>query len=98
MWDRKAGKAQVETIDAGMAMQWTKGKLSFYQASIPEIYRMLERHFNVRIEIGSEELKTEYFLGSINLEMSLSGILSYLDIDKKYRVEVKDDIIIVKNR
>lgn len=90
--------AVVEPTDAYMSVQWTQGKFSFYQASIPEIYKMLERHFNVSIRIDSEELKEEYFLGSINMDMSLSEILSYLDVDKKYKIEVKDDIIVVKKR
>ncbi len=97
-YDRTAGTAVVEQFDTAMAAQWTKGKLAFYQASIPEIYKMLERHFNVRIAIDSEELKEEYFLGSISLNMSLSAILSYLDVDNKYKVEIKDDIIVVKNK
>jgi hypothetical protein len=43
-------------------------------------------------------LKEEYFLGSINLEMSLSEILSYLDVDKKYKIEVRNNIIVVRKR
>jgi len=97
-YDKTSASAIVEKTDAYLAAQWTRGRLSFYQASIPEIYKMLERHFNVRIRIDSEELKKEYFLGSINLEMSLSEILSYLDVDKKYRVELENDIIIVKKK
>lgn len=98
IYDRTSDLAVVEQTEAYIAAQWTKGKLSFYQASIPEIYKMLERHFNIRIEIGSEELKEEYFFGSINLEMSLSEILNYLDMDKKYKVELKNDVIVVRKK
>lgn len=98
VYDKKSASVTIESVQANLSIQWTKGKLSFYQASIPDIYKMLERHFNVRIQIDSEELKDEYFLGSIHLEMSLSEILSYLDVDKKYKIEIKDDVIIVKKR
>ncbi|WP_197027686.1 FecR family protein [Prevotella sp. 10(H)] len=98
IYNKTSGELLVEKTDAEMATQWTKGKLSFYQASISEIYKMLERHFNVRIEIESEELKEEYFLGSINLEMSLSEILSYLDVDKKYKIQLKDEVIIIRKK
>jgi len=63
-----------------------------------EIYKMLERYFNVTIHIESERLKDEYFFGSINLEMSLSQILDYLDMDKKYKIEMKDNIIYITDR
>jgi len=98
IYDKTSASAIVEKTDAHLAAQWTRGRLSFYQASIPEIYKMLERHFNVRIRIDSEELENEYFLGSINLEMSLSEILSYLDVDKEYKVELENDIIIVRKK
>ncbi|WP_106831667.1 FecR family protein [Parabacteroides pacaensis] len=98
IYDRTSNLAVIEQVDANLAMQWTKGKLSFYQASIPEIYKMLEKHFNVRIVVESNKLKEEYFMGSINLDMSLSEILSYLDVDKKYKFEVKNDIISVKEK
>jgi len=98
IYDKISASVSIEPTDAYMAAQWTNGKLSFYQASIPDIYKMLERHFNVRIQIDSDELKEEYFLGSINLEMSLSEILSYLDVDKKYRIELNGDTVIVKKR
>ncbi|MDR1555822.1 MAG: FecR family protein [Tannerellaceae bacterium] len=98
IYDKTSASATIEQSDTYMAAQWIKGKLSFYQASIPEIYKMLERHFNVRIQIGDDELKDEYFLGSINLEMSLIEILKYLDVDKKYRIEVRNDVIVVKRK
>lgn len=98
IYDKSLDLVTIEPVDAYMSIQWTKGKLSFYQASIPDIYKMLERHFNVRIQIDSEELKSEYFLGSINLDMSLSEILSYLDVDKKYKIELRNDIIVIRKK
>lgn len=98
IYDKSLDLITKEPVDAYMAMQWTKGKLSFYQASMPDIYKMLERHFDVRIQIDSEELKNEYFLGSINLDMSLSEILNYLDVDKKYRIELRKDVIVVRKK
>lgn len=98
VYDKTSGSVKVEPAEAHQASLWIKGKLTFYQASIPDIYKMLERHFNVRIDIASDELKEEYFFGSINLEMNLSEILNYLDVNRKYKVEVKNDVIIVRNK
>ncbi|GHS91127.1 anti-sigma factor [Bacteroidia bacterium] len=98
VYDKISASVTVEPADAHMAVRWIKGKLAFYQASIPDICKMLERHFNVRIRIDSEELKKEYFLGSINLEMSLSEILNYLDVNKKYKIELSNDVIVLKKR
>lgn len=98
IYDKTTATVIVEATDASMASLWTKGRLAFYQASIPDIYKMLERHFNVKIRIESEELEKEYFLGSINLEMKLSDILDYLDVYKKYKIEIKNDEIVVKNK
>ncbi|MDR0748184.1 MAG: FecR family protein [Tannerellaceae bacterium] len=98
IYDKTSASATIEQTDTQMVARWIKGKLSFYQASIPEIYRMLERHFNVRIQIDDDELKNEYFLGSINLGMNLSEILRCLDVDKKYKIEVRNDVIVIKRK
>lgn len=98
VYDRKGGEVKVEPFDGALIARWTQGKLSFERASIPDVFRMLERHFNVFIKIESEELKSEYFMGSINLNMSLSAIINHLDVDKKYKTEVNDNIIVVKRR
>lgn len=98
LYDKALASATIGPADASSAIAWTKGKLSFYQASIPDIYKMLERHFDVRIRIESQDLRDEYFFGSINLDMSLSEILNYLDVDKKYRIELEDDVIVVRDK
>ncbi|MDR0575142.1 MAG: FecR family protein [Tannerella sp.] len=98
IYNRALDLVVIEQVDAYLAAQWTKGKLSFHQASIPEIYKMLEEHFNVRILIECDELKKEHFMGSINLDLSLSEILNYLDVDKKYKIEVKNNTVSVSKK
>jgi len=98
IFERSGFTAKIEKTDAFIASQWTKGKLFFHQASIPEIYKMLERHFNTNIQIECEELKKELFLGSINLDMSLTDILKYLDVDNKYKIEINNHGFLVKKR
>lgn len=95
---KNTAQVTIEQTEAQRASLWTKGRLSFYQASIPDIYKMLERHFNVKIEIISEELKREYFMGSINLDMNLIDILNYLDVNRKYKIEINNDLIIIRDK
>lgn len=98
VYDRTNLSATIEKTDAKLAARWTQGKLNFYQASIPEICKMLERHFNVKIIIDSEELKDKQFFGSINMDMSLREILEYLDVDKKHKIEIKEETVIIKRK
>jgi len=70
--------------EASKSALWTIGKLSFVDATIDQIAKDLERKFNVKIRIDSEQIKQEHFSGSLNLNNSLKEILTYLDVDKKF--------------
>lgn len=97
IYDRVRLSTTIEKVDTELAAEWIKGRFYFYQASILEIYKMLERHFNVKIIID-DELKDEHFFGSINLDMNLIDILNYLDVDKKHKIEISGENIIVKKK
>ena len=75
------------------AADWVKGKLVFTDKSIPEILRYVERNHNVRFVYPEELFGMERFTGNISFSLSIDEILSYLDVDKKYRWKRTDDTI-----
>ncbi len=92
---KKVVEGQNETHDP---TQWTQGKLSFDRASLSEIIKDIERKFNVTIRIESEQLKSEYFMGTINMDLSLDDVLRFIDVDKKYEIERQGDTIVIRDK
>lgn len=79
--------------DAYRATLWTTGKLCFVDATLNEIAKDLERNFDVKIHISSIKAKNELFSGSLDLKMPLKDLLQYIDVDKKYKVEINANTI-----
>lgn len=97
-YNKQSGQLTTSQSEATKSALWTTGKLSFVNASLVDIAKDLERKYNVKIRIESEQMKKEYFSGSINLNLSLYEILNYIDVDKKYKLEQNGNTIILKNK
>ncbi len=77
---------------------WTTGKVSFVNASLPDILQDIERKYNVTIAIESSMLQKEFFTGSISLDLSLNEVLEYLDVDRKYEWTQHGSIVTIKDK
>lgn len=94
---RKDDKIRVERADPFVS-EWTKGKYVFSDKSIPEILQRVERNYGVRFVYADDLFGTERFTGNFSLNLSIDEILSYIDVDKKYRWTRNDDIIAIRKR
>ncbi|PDP45188.1 anti-sigma factor [Tannerella forsythia] len=63
---------------------WKEGRICFDEQPFTELVRTLERLYNVRIQIDSEQLKTERFSGSFLQTSSLDEILREIDMEHRY--------------
>jgi ferric-dicitrate binding protein FerR (iron transport regulator) len=82
--------------DAYRSALWTSGKLCFVDATIEQISKDLERKYEVKIQIENKLIKKELFSGSLNLNLSLKEILSYIDVDKKFKISQVGDTIKIR--
>jgi len=92
---RKLDSSQTEAYRSAL---WTIGKLCFVDATIEQISKDLERKYNVKIRITNEQIKKELFSGSLNLNLSLKDILSYIDVDKKFKINQVIDTITIDTK
>lgn len=82
--------------DAAKSAQWTTGKLCFVDASLKDITKDLERKYNVKIIMETENIKNEIFSGSLDLNQPLNIILDYLDVDKKFTKIYNGQTVLIK--
>lgn len=75
------------------AAEWIKGKIVFTDKSIPEILRYVERNYGVRFVYDGNLFGVERFTGNISYRLSIDEILSYIDVDKKYKWRRYEDTI-----
>jgi len=98
VYNKKTKNITVFKADAQNSSLWTTGKLFVESNTIQEILRSVERKYNVKFRIESEQVKKETFSGTISTTMSLTELLDYLDVDKKYKFIRENDSIIVRDR
>lgn len=98
VYDKKTKRLFSDTVDAQSKALWTTGRLSFVNTSLTDIMKEIERKYNVRIVIESTRMNSEIFSGSISSKLSLSEILDYLDVDKKYKWKQKGNVITITDK
>lgn len=97
-YDKKSGKINHRHADASQAAQWTTGRLSFVNASVPEIMKDIERKYDVRIVIHSKYIDKEVFSGSISPKLTIEEILDYIDVDNKYSWSRNGNVITITDK
>lgn len=98
VFNKESKKIETSETDASRSSLWTTGKLCFVDATVEQISKDLERKFNVSINITSDDIKNELFSGSINVNLSLAEILTYIDVDKKFTIQQIGDSIIINKK
>lgn len=76
-YDRQTQKSIKNKVDVYGKVAWKDGKLIFRNASLEEIFKRLERHFNVDIKLNNEFGKEYKYRATFRNE-TLSQILDYL--------------------
>lgn len=91
---REDDNIRTKTADP-FATDWINGRIVFTDKSIPEILRYVERNYGVRFVYADDLFKGERFTGNISYRLSIDEILSYIDVDNKYKWRKSDDTIAI---
>ena len=59
---------KVKEVDIREFISWKEGKLMFVRKSLVDVVKMLERWYNVKIELEANESKDLWFTGTIEME------------------------------
>ena len=89
---REEGNIRLEKASQSVA-SWTKGRIHFTDRTIPEILADLHRTYCVDFVYEDGLFGDERFSGSISSNLSIDEILSYLDVDHKFRWTREEDKI-----
>jgi ferric-dicitrate binding protein FerR (iron transport regulator) len=74
----KSSKTLVVTPDAGNHASWREDILVFDNLSLVEISRLLERRFNVKIQIKKEKIRNIRYSGKFTSDEGLSEVLDII--------------------
>lgn len=88
LYDKQSQKSKKEKVDVYGKVAWKDGKLIFRNASLEDICKRLERHFNVDIQFNNRSGKEYKYRATFRNE-TLSQILDYLakSADLKWKIQ-----------
>ena len=92
------GKYQVLPLDTGrqeIALKWTRDSLVFKKEKLVNLAVLLERKYNVKIEIRNEKLKLKQFSGVIKKEQ-LTEALDALKLSFPFTYVVNNKVVTIK--
>ncbi|RHU22265.1 DUF4974 domain-containing protein [Parabacteroides sp. TM07-1AC] len=91
----QAGSNQI-TVHPGLdsnALVWMKNQLLFTGEAFEEIARMLERRFDVKINIHNDALRKRRFGGDFGEEESIDKVLKIMAVNGKFTYTMKNNVI-----
>ena len=90
LYNRTNNNYSVRLIEsAGDIVGWMDGKIIFTNATLEEIAKKLERHYNVRISFSDETIKKERFNADFEATDNIYQIISILEATKKFTYKVQ---------
>lgn len=97
-FNRKTGVLNKRTFANENIPQWAEGDLKFNQMPFNQIARMLERRFNVSIQITDNQLANERFTGSFSQKEGINEILNDINMEGLYQWTIKDGVVTIRRK
>lgn len=92
-YQKEVQRLDINPVDCEYHTAWTKGELSFENASIEEIMRIISRNYNLKIVFDSEELKAIKCFISIRKEKGFEEILKVINMATGVQFRTENDVI-----
>ncbi|WP_417030230.1 FecR family protein [Butyricimonas virosa] len=92
-YQKEVQRLEINPVDCEYHTAWTKGELSFENASIEEIMRIISRNYNLKIVFDSEELKAIKCFISIRKEKGFEEILKVINMATGVQFRTENDVI-----
>lgn len=75
IYNKERQQMRKDVTDAKRMTLWTTGRLNFVNTSFVSLMKDIERKYNVKINIKSEQAQKEIFSGSIDVKLSIEDVL-----------------------
>lgn len=98
IYNKESKRLSMRKIDASSQTAWTTGRLVFVNERLFDILKTIGKKYDMQVLVQSQKVYTEYFSGSIDKDLTLEEILSYLDVDNKFVWRKKGKTVVITDR
>jgi len=93
--NRETGYICKEYVDVKDYISWKDGVLTFKDLCLGDIAHILERHFNVTINISSDEIRNERYVAQFKHGENIWQIIDKLSYKRKWKYVIRNNIIVI---
>ncbi|MEO2070378.1 MAG: FecR domain-containing protein [Zunongwangia sp.] len=93
-YSRGSKSLEIASVNTAPYIAWVKGQLYFDQADFTQIARVLERKFDVQIQVNNTALKKEKFTAKFKAE-SLEQILKSFNESYPFNYDIKQNTVVI---
>jgi hypothetical protein len=91
LYNKKSGKISTMAVDAEIYTIWTKGYLIFKGEILTNVFKKLERFYDVKIVVQQQMLHTRSFSGKLDIQKDIESVLEDLSFASTLRVQKKEE-------
>lgn len=92
-YSKLKGTMQTRVVDTELYSAWKDGKFVFRNESLENICKILERWYNVEIEIKNDKVKEYRYTGKIRKSPSIGYVLKMLSLTTKMKYTIQENDI-----
>ena len=92
-YDNATGKITAATNAGNNALAWMDNRLVFNGETFEQIICMLERTYNVKVNIQNEQIKKRCFAGDFSNNETIEQIFAIMSFNGKFRYQINGSII-----
>lgn len=96
--DMATGKLAVKKVNTNFYDSWKEGRYEFVNENLFEVFKLVERWYDVEISYNSSDFKDMYFSGVIRRNKSALHFLQLLDLSVSIDYKIDGDKISIKKQ
>ncbi|GAB6119137.1 FecR family protein [Dysgonomonas termitidis] len=98
VYTKANSKINVNNADMETVIAWRENLIRYKSLSFSEVTKILEKHYNISIEINSEQLRNEKMTGAFDANLNIEQILDIMknNIQFKWKKTNDNDYVISK--
>ncbi len=82
-WEKSKDRYFIKEVDVNERISWLRGFVSFNDTSLAEMIPIIERKFDISVELSGKELKSKKFTGKLSVD-TVEELQAILDATKVF--------------
>ncbi|MCK9412888.1 MAG: FecR domain-containing protein [Prolixibacteraceae bacterium] len=97
LFDRKSNKLTIDTVDPESFISWKDGRYEFHNKDLIEVFKVVERWYDVDITADETQFKGMHFSGVIKRNKDVKHFLEMLNKSISIRYVIDTDKVRIEN-